>query len=535
MHIVAALFATAAAGIVAFWAWLGVSVQLPQGPFDSGGKLDCVSYAPFRGDQDPLRPDTRVEPWQIEQDLSQLKPLTDCIRTYSIDHGLDAIAEIARRHGMKVLQGLWLSSRPELNRRQINRTIELANQFPDVIQAIIVGNEVLLRGEMSAPDLARTIREIKARVPMPVTYADVWEFWLRNRALAAAVDFITVHILPYWEDLPIPAEESARHVEAIRKQMIAAFPGKEIFIGEFGWPSAGRMREGALPSPVNAARALQEVVAQGKREHYRVNLIEAYDQPWKRKLEGTVGGHWGLFDAYDRKRKFAWGGSVSNFPHWRWRAAGGVAFAALVFVAALAVSWRHAWPAPRLWLLVAVDAGVAGALMGWAVGSLGSEGLTLAEWLRSLAWIAAAGGAPIAGAAAAVAGVKTPRFEKLLGHRGSIPADRLTVVLGGLLILLVVLAVQAALGLVFNPRYRDFPLAPLTAAVVPFFLLSGPRFRLRPFRPCAESIAGAILAMSAVYIILNEMPANWQALWFGVGLLTLAVTLLSASDAPGSE
>ncbi len=90
---------------------------------------------------------------------------------------------------------------------------------------------------------------------MPVTYADVWEFWLRNRELAAAVDFITIHILPYWEDFPIPARDAARHVDAIRKQVVAAFPGKEILLGEFGWPSAGRMREGALPSPANQARA----------------------------------------------------------------------------------------------------------------------------------------------------------------------------------------------------------------------------------------------------------------------------------------
>ena len=51
---------------------------------------------------------------------------------------------------------------------------------------------------------------------MPVTYADVWEFWLRYREVAAAVDFITIHILPYWEDIPIPARRAAAHVDAIR-------------------------------------------------------------------------------------------------------------------------------------------------------------------------------------------------------------------------------------------------------------------------------------------------------------------------------
>ena len=131
---------------------------------------------------------------------------------------------------------------------------------------------------------------------MPVTYADVWEFWLRNRDVAAAVDFITIHILPYWEDFPIPARNAAAHVESIRRRMVAAFPGKEVIIGEVGWPSAGRMREGALPSPANQARVIQDVLALGKRENFRVNVIEAFDEPWKRALEGTVGGHWGLLD-----------------------------------------------------------------------------------------------------------------------------------------------------------------------------------------------------------------------------------------------
>ena len=94
------------------------------------------------------------------------------------------------------------------------------------------------------------------------------------------------------------------------------------------------MREGALPSPVNQARTIQEVLALAKRENYRVNLIEAYDQPWKRQLEGTVGGHWGLYDAYRRQAKFAWGAPVSNHPDWRWQAAGGVGFAAVIFAAA---------------------------------------------------------------------------------------------------------------------------------------------------------------------------------------------------------
>src|SRR5262249_55914787 len=173
-------------------------VQMPAAPLPADGKLYCISYAPFRGDESPFGPDRPIDPRQIDADLAELKRISDCVRTYSIDHGLDQIAEVAQRHGMKVLQGLWLSSLPERSRKEVATAIALARRFPDVITGIVVGNEVLLRGEMSALDLARVIREVKAQVAMPVTYADVWEFWLRNRDLATAVDYITIHILPYW-------------------------------------------------------------------------------------------------------------------------------------------------------------------------------------------------------------------------------------------------------------------------------------------------------------------------------------------------
>ena len=330
MGFATALFALAASGIVATWAWLGAAVPMPSSA-PGGGKLHCVSYAPFRGMQDPFGPDVPIDPRQIDEDLAQLRRITDCVRTYSVDHGLDRIAEIARRHGMKVVHGLWLSSVPELSRKQVETAVALAQRFPDVITAVIVGNEVLLRGEMAAPDLARLIREVKARVSVPVTYADVWEFWLKAPELAPAVDFVTIHILPYWEDEPVAATGAVAHVRDIREKVEEIFAGKEILIGEVGWPSQGRMRDGALPSPANQALVLSGVVEAAKAGGWKVNLIEAFDQPWKRMLEGTVGGYWGLFGDSERELKFRWGEPVSNYPRWQLAAALGIGAVFLVF------------------------------------------------------------------------------------------------------------------------------------------------------------------------------------------------------------
>jgi glucan 1,3-beta-glucosidase len=493
-----------------------------------------VSYAPFRDGQTPLDLATQIDPRQIEEDLVRLKQMTDCVRTYSNDFNLDKVPEIARRVGLKVIQGLWLSGHADRNALQIETAVRLAKTYPDVIQAVVVGNEVLLRGELSAVDLANTIRSVKAQVPVPVTYADVWEFWLRNRDLAATVDFVTVHILPYWEDVPIAADRAAAHVEAIHRRVAEAFPGKDVLIGEFGWPSQGRMREGALPSPANQARVLHDVLTTAQRGRYRVNVIEAFDQPWKRYLEGTVGGYWGLMDAETRQPKFAWAEAVSNHPHWRWQAAGGVMLASVMFFIAWWSAARrpHAF-APQRWMGAAVAAVAAGICIGWAVASLVIEGFGLGGWLRLSALAAAAALVPLTAAAAITGNVAIPPFAAVLGRASTRPRDPIALACGWSAVVVTVLALLTMLGLAFDPRYRDFPCAALTAAVVPLLLASllSPSRTGRP--AAAETLAASVLGLSAIYVLINEGVANWQSVWVCVAILAHALTLRRVRAAPG--
>ncbi|HET7848808.1 MAG TPA: beta-(1-6) glucans synthase [Pseudolabrys sp.] len=527
-----ALFVLSSAVIAATWAWLGAPVTMPNAPLAPGDKLYCVSYAPFRPNQTPFDPATHVSSAQIGEDFALLAKLTGCVRTYSVELGLDQVPEIAREHGLKVILGIWLSGTPEKNRLEIETGVDLANRYPDVVQAVVVGNEVLLRGEMSAADLASTIRAVKARVHVPVTYADVWEFWLRNEPLAAAVDFVTIHILPYWEDFPIAAGEAAAHVAAIRRKVADAFPGKDVLIGEVGWPSAGRMREGALPSPANQARVIQDVLAYARRESVRVNVIEAFDQPWKRALEGTVGGHWGLFDAYSRHRKFEWGAAVSNHPYWIWQAAGGVLFSFVIFSAALAAR-RGREPPLRVWATVTAIAIAGGIMIGWTAANVPLESYAIGGWVRSVAFASLAAVAPPIMAAALTAGVAIPRFSEVVGPAPMRIGDPLARLAGAIVMALTVMAVQSALGLVFDPRYKDFPFAPLAAAALPVVLLALTTAGRKGARGAAEIAAAGVLALSIVYIVPNEGFANWQSLWFCVGLAALALTLVRVRGAQG--
>lgn len=505
--------------IGAVWAWLGAPVAMPDSPLASGGKLYCVSYAPFRDRQSPLDPATQITAAQIEDDIARLSKLTDCVRTYSVDFSLDLVPGIAERHGMKVIMGLWLSGQPDKNRTQTATAIALANKYRNTVRAVVVGNEVLLRGEMSADDLAATMAAVKARVPVPVTYADVWEFWLRHPKLATVADFVTIHILPYWEDDPIPADEAAAHVDSIRRRVAEAFPGKEIVIGEFGWPSAGRMREGALPSLANQAAVVQDVLVLAQRANFRVNVIEAFDQPWKRALEGTVGGHWGFFDNGTRDFKFKWGVPVSSRPYWIWQALGGIAFAGLIFLAAFRQSKEAA---TSVWVAVSAIAIVSGITIGWAIENAMYESFGAGGIARSAALIFLALMAPPLTAGALAAGRALPQFSDILSE--GVPLDGRGRALGWVTIGVTVIAVMTALGLAFDPRYRDFPFAPLSCAIVPLFILATmSRWRLRGV---AEIIAAGVLALCAAFIAWNETLANWQAMWL-IGLFVLlALTLM---------
>jgi exo-beta-1,3-glucanase (GH17 family) len=536
LHIAFALLVLVSAGIFASWAYLGALVTMSSPPTSSSEKPYCISYSPFHGRQTPFDLSLHVDPHQIEDDLTKLASVTDCVRTYSTDFGLDHVVEVAAHLNLKVMQGIWIGEDKVRNRREMATVAALAKRFPGVIRSVVVGNECLLRAEISPVDLASLIRDAKAQMSLPVTYADVWEFWLRYPELSDVVDFVTIHVLPYWEDIPVSADRAATHLEDVIRTVKRAFPNKEIFVGEFGWPSAGRMREGALPSPANQAQVIQDVLALAKHDRFHVNLIEAFDQPWKRQYEGTVGGSWGLFDDVARKPKFVWGRGVSNHPHWGLQAAGGLVLAAAIFgMAAAARDRRVDEPPLSSWLGVATIALMAGVLAGWAIENMQKESFGVDGWARSIVLVALSLSAPLAGAAGLMRGTVTPSFARMLGRAVDRPRDFVGLALGLIFIVLCAASLEAALGQTLVPRYRDLPFAPLTAAATPYLVLTmlvpgrnGPR-------GLAESVMATALAGPAIIFVINEKLASWQSLWLCAVMLIMALILSRARDARDSE
>jgi exo-beta-1,3-glucanase (GH17 family) len=524
-----ALLAVSLAIIAAVWWWLARPVTLAHAPLDPGAKLDCVSYAPFRGAQTPWNSDIVISPAQIAQDLNDLAKVSRCVRTYSVENGLDKVPELASRAGLKVILGIWIGRDRAKNAQIADAAVLLARDYPNAVSAVMVGSEVLLRGEMTAPDLREIIRSVRTRVKIPVSYADVWEFWLRYREVSADVDFVTIHMLPYWEDFPVLAEQAAAHVDDVRKRVATAFPDKEILIGEAGWPSRGRMRDGALPSRINQARFFSDLLERARQEKFRISPFEAYDEPWKRMFEGTVGGHWGLFDGDSRAPKYSDGAAISNYPNWPLQLGGGLMLSLAVFATAYLASRRRTSPTPlATWVAVALMATISGALLGIAAEATFYEGFGIGGWLIQGLLLAAAIAAPALCAEALVSRRCLPTFAELIGPREDRTRSIPVIGLGAMLIVTTVIATETALTLVFDARWRDFPFAALTMAVVPFWLLS--RLNRAKSGPpqIAEIVFAGLFGLCTLYILFNEGFQNWQSLWTCAGFLLLGATLWQA-------
>ncbi|HXO68039.1 MAG TPA: glycosyl hydrolase family 17 protein [Bradyrhizobium sp.] len=512
--------------ITGVWWWLATPVTLVHGAIGPETKLDCVSYAPFRNQQTPWKSTIVISEAQIAEDLVELARVSRCIRTYSIENGLDRVPELASKVGLKVILGVWLGRDPLKNASLIDTATALARQYPVVVSAMMVGSEVLLRGEMKAPELCEIIRSVKAQVGVPVSYADVWEFWLRNPDISKCVDFVTVHILPYWEDDPVRAEDAASHTIDIRKRVALAFPGKEILIGETGWPGRGRMRAGALPSRINQARYVSEVLERARKESFRVNVFEAYDEPWKRQWEGTIGSSWGLYDGETRELKYPAGVPVTNYPFWKLQLCSGLMLSACVFAAAFWASRRRSkLPRPEAWAAVAISATVGGVLLGLAAEKWLYESFGLFSWVMQSLLLAAAVAAPLLSSMAVMSERGLPTLLDVIGRSESRLRSLETIILGGTLAVVTLVAAVTALNLVFDPRWRDFPYPALTMAAVPLWMVTLFNRSKSSANPKAEASFATLLAVAALFILFNEGFANWQSLWLCAAYGLLSVTL----------
>jgi len=327
---------------VSLWAYINRPQQHPDWP----DRVVGFAFSPYHANQDP-RKYRYPTLSQIESDLKLLSGKTVAIRTYSVEDDLAAIPALARKYHLNVCLGAYLSSDQERNAWEFPLFLNLARSNPNVVRAI-VGNETLYHNSFSRDDdanykeLLTYLDKARKELKIPVSTAEPAYIWAEKYPdLVNHVDFIAVQILPYWEGRN--AIKAVDYAFDIVKGLHKQFPNKPIIISEVGWPSNGRTRmqkasqvppggtrEEAVASVANQAIFLRNFLARVKKEGYLYYIMEAFDQPWKADIEGSVGAYWGVYDV-NRQPKFAFTQPIVPIPQWQVLAAISIVLAIITF------------------------------------------------------------------------------------------------------------------------------------------------------------------------------------------------------------
>ncbi len=293
---------------VSIWAFLNRPEEEPPWPKIIQG----FCFSPFREDQSPLEGKFPTID-QIRSDLALLAQKTHAVRTYSMEETLVEVPRIAREFGLNVALGAWIGADRERNQKEVDLLIKYATENKNVVR-VIVGNEVILRGDIPISEFLPYLIKVRKALKIPVSTTEPWHVWIKHPELAENVDYIGVHLLPYWEGVSV--DVAVDYCIERLKDLKEAFPDKPIVIAEVGWPSEGRTRKWAVASPSMEATFLRRFLDHAEKQGYIYYVMEAFDQPWKATSEGAVGAYWGVYDVY-RQPKFEFTQPIIKIPEWR--------------------------------------------------------------------------------------------------------------------------------------------------------------------------------------------------------------------------
>ncbi len=312
---------------------------------------------------------------ETKEDLLILSAMgVKILRTYSTtifphsERLLQAIEELKTENPgfeMYVMLGAWIQCKnafsegvdhtvedEERNHREIEKAINLAAKYPDVVKIIAVGNEAMVTWQahfVPASTILKWVKVVKearadSRIPKStlVTTSDNWaslggqEFYHGSDLveLLKQIDFLSLHTYAFHDTYynkelqwaPLPGETDLSKKEQVAKAMERAITlqknqydavknylqeigiEKDIHIGETGWASLDNSHygdEGTCAASEYNAKIFYDATRQWTRENnLTCFFFEAFDEPWK--SNGTEGseGHFGLFTV-DGQAKYA--------------------------------------------------------------------------------------------------------------------------------------------------------------------------------------------------------------------------------------
>ena len=254
------------------------------------GKIHGLSFSPYIEGQGP---GTQLPEAQIRERLDIIKPYVHWVRSFSCTDGNELIPRIAAENGLKSMVGVWLDDDKEHNEIEFANAIEVAKAGHADILA--VGNEVLLRGDLTEDELIDYINRAKQAVPgVEVGYVDAYFEFAVHPRVTEACDVILANCYPFWEKCP--AEHALLYMKEMYRIAVQAANGKKVIISETGWPNVGTPEGGAVPSVENAIKYFINTYQWAEEEGIEIIYFSSFDEAWKVDAEGDVGAYWGLWD-----------------------------------------------------------------------------------------------------------------------------------------------------------------------------------------------------------------------------------------------
>jgi exo-beta-1,3-glucanase (GH17 family) len=253
-------------------------------------KIHGLCFSPYAEGQGP---GTQLGEAQIRERLSVIQPYAHWIRSFSCSEGNELIPQIAAENGLKTMVGVWLDDNREQNEIELANAIEIAKAGHAGILA--VGNEVLLRGDLSEDELIDYINRAKQAAPgVDIGYVDAYfEFQVHPR-VTEACDIILANCYPFWEGCS--ADHALLYMKEMYRRAQHAANGKKVIISETGWPNIGTPTDGAVPSFENAIKYFIDTYQWAEQDDIEIFYFSSFDETWKVDAEGDVGAYWGLWD-----------------------------------------------------------------------------------------------------------------------------------------------------------------------------------------------------------------------------------------------
>ena len=205
----------------------------------------------------------------------------------------ELIPEIARHLGLKTLAGVWLDDDKDNNELELANAIEIA--AAGHVDILGVGNEVLLRGDLTEDELLGYIARARAALPdIEVGYVDAYFQFVDHPRVTAACDVVLANCYPFWESCP--AEHALLYMKEMYRRARSVADGKRVIISETGWPNIGTAEGAAVPSFENALKYFVDTCRWAETDGTEIFYFSSFDESWKVSDEGDVGAFWGLWD-----------------------------------------------------------------------------------------------------------------------------------------------------------------------------------------------------------------------------------------------